>query len=65
MQEAPKIGPGYYKGFFSSDLQQRYTRDAAESSDAAMLNRNLKFAGFAAALLGALVFAFLFSNGLV
>lgn len=59
------LGAEYYKGLVSSDLQQRYSRKAEESSDADMLARNLQLAGYATALLAVLVAAFLASNGLL
>lgn len=58
-----KYDAEYYKGMFSSPLEQRYTRGGEQNSDTDMLVRNLKLAGYSAAFLAALVVAFLWSNG--
>lgn len=55
----------YYKGLFSSSLDQRYTRQADENSDVDMLSRNIKLGLYAVGFLAALVIAFLWSNGVL
>lgn len=63
--QGDKYDADYYKGMFSSSLDQRYTRDAAQNSDSDMLIRNLKLAGYATGFLAILVLGFLWSNGLL
>lgn len=55
----------YYKGLFTSGLEQRYTREADESSDGDMLMRNLRLSAFAAAFLAVATALFLRSNGII
>eukprot|EP00892_Ulva_mutabilis_P007947 jgi/Ulvmu1/5524/UM023_0060.1 len=63
-KEEQKFDGEYYKGLFSSSLDQRYTRNAPENSDMDMLSRNIKLGFYTVGFLAALVAAFLWSNGL-
>ena len=65
MVQRKQYNANYYKGLVSSDLQQRYTRDADQNSDADMLARNINFGLWTAGVLAALLVAFMFSNGLL
>lgn len=62
-KQEQKFGAEYYRGLVSSPLEQRYSRDAPENSDADMLLRNVKLGGYTAAFLAVLVALFLYSNG--
>lgn len=63
--QKPKYDGDYFKGLVTSNLDQRYTRDAEQNSDADMLIRNVKLGVYTAAGLAVLVALFLVSNGLI
>jgi hypothetical protein len=67
MQKAKqaKYGAEYYKGLLTSDLEQRYMREAPQNSDRDMLARNIQLGLYTTAALVALVAAFLARNGLL